>query len=134
GHVAVVVPAGTLAGTSFALDLGAQEGAATRLRQVATALPPPAGTAADAWALVALLGNLAKLFWVIGWERDHLRRHLERVQEQRQLEHATGASLDLLGFDLGVPRFPPRPYSFDAQTIALYHLDEAPGDLGVIDT
>ena len=36
-------------------------------------------------------------------------------------------TLDLIGYDLGVPRFPPLPYAFEDGTVALYHLDDAAG-------
>ncbi|MCF2436279.1 LamG domain-containing protein [Streptomyces thinghirensis] len=45
---------------------------------------------------------------------------------QRNTETAHGVSLDLLGLDLGAPRFPPRPYTVDDATIALFHLDDVP--------
>ena len=46
------------------------------------------------------------------------------VQQQRRRDLAHGFSLDKLGEDLRVPRFPPREHSFDPDTIALYHLNE----------
>jgi concanavalin A-like lectin/glucanase superfamily protein len=79
------------------------------------------------WTLTALLGNTAKLLWVVGAERDQLRRHAERTLAQRHLPTAVGLSLDLIGHDLGVPRFPPQPYGFDTDTVALYHLDDVVG-------
>ena len=85
------------------------------------------GEAAGWWRLTALLGNMAKLLWVLGWERDQIRRQLARTTAQRQLSNALGFSLDLLGYDLGIPRFPPLPYSFDPATLALYHLNDQPG-------
>src|SRR5262249_8171403 len=84
------------------------------------------GEAANWWSLTALLGNMAKLLWVIGGEKDVIRRQMEIVQTQRYLPLAVKHSLDLLGSDLGVPRMPPRPYSFDEDTIALYHLNDLP--------
>ena len=66
----------------------------------------------------------AKLLWILGWEKDDIRRHLAIVQSQHHLPKAVKFSLDLLGYDLGVPRFPPQPYSFDPDTVALYHLDD----------
>ena len=127
GSVRLNVPAGTLAGSSFTLDLGVNEGSDTRLRRVRMTPAASGGQAADWWGLIALLGNLAKLLWVIGWERDHVGRHLDRVNAQRRLAVAYGLSLDLLGFDLGVPRFPPLPYAYDPDTVVLYHLDDQPG-------
>lgn len=125
--VLLTVPAGALAGASFALDLGSNEGPAARLTKVTMTPAASTGVAADWWQLTALLGNMAKLLWVLGWERDHLRRQLARTTGQRQLPNALGLSLDLIGYDLGIPRFPPLPYSFDEATIALYHLNDQPG-------
>src|SRR5262249_45025142 len=96
------------------------------LQRVHMSPAAPDGEAANWWSLQALLGNLAKLLWVLGWERDHIRRHLAIIQSQHHLTKAINFSLDLLGADLGVPRFPPLPYSFDPDTIALYHLDDQP--------
>ncbi|MFE5587283.1 hypothetical protein, partial [Kitasatospora sp. NPDC056531] len=139
GSVSHVVPAGTLAGKSYLVSLPAWATSATRLTDLvmtpapvphpasAPAKAPPVVGAADRWAITALLGTTAKLLWAIGAERDQLRRHLERTVAQRHLETATGASLDLIGSDLGVPRFPPLPYGFDPATVALYHLDDAAG-------
>jgi len=123
----LTVPAGTLAGTSFALDLDPNEGPGARLTKVTMAPAAADGEAANYWRLMALLGNTAKLLWVLGWERDHIRRQLARTTAQRQLTNALGLSLDLIGYDLGIPRFPPLPYSFDEATIALYHLNDQPG-------
>lgn len=126
GSVTISVPTGTLAGSSFALNLGSHEGPHTRLRRVRTTPPAPDGNVANWWGLTALLGNMAKLLWTVGWERDHIRRHLDKVKGQRHLAGALGLSLDLLGYDLGVPRFPALSYSFEPDTIALYHLDDEP--------
>lgn len=87
---------------------------------------PPASQAAQDWQIVALLGNLAKLLWVIGAEHEELAAQITDVVSQRNAAKAHGASLDLLGSDLGVPRFPPTAYTFDAGTLALYHLDDLP--------
>src|SRR5262249_20421461 len=127
GAATLEVPAGTLAGSSLALDLGADEGPRTRLRSIAVAPPVPAGVVGDWWQLTALLGNLAKLLWAVGWERDHIRRQLVRVKTQRRLADSIGLSLDLVGFELGIPRFPPLPYAFDPDILALYHLDDVAG-------
>jgi hypothetical protein len=54
------------------------------------------------------------------------------VQQQRRLTLAHGYSLDKLGDDLRVPRFPPREHSFDPDTIALYHLNDAVADNGAV--
>ena len=127
GSGTLVIPAGTLAGMSALLDLGADEGTAVRLRDLSMTPAPSDGVTADRrWALTALLGNLGKLLWVVGWERDFLRAYLAQVRGQGPLAAAAGQTLDLTGFDLGVPRFPPLPYTFEQATVALYHLDEPP--------
>lgn len=125
GFTTVSVPAGTVAGTSFVLDAPAS---ATVRLTLLTMTPTPADNAPQlCWTLTALLGNTAKLLWVVGAERDQLRRHAERTLAQRHLPAAVGLSLDLIGHDLGVPRFPPRPHGFDTGTVALFHLDDAAG-------
>ena len=130
--VTLTIAAGTLAGTSFLLALGANEGPTARLTKVTMSPAATNGEVASWWRLTALLGNLAKLFWVLGWERDQIRRQLARTTAQRQLPNALGLSLDLIGYDLGIPRFPPLPYSFDEATIALYHLNDLPGALPAV--
>ncbi|MCB0186765.1 MAG: LamG domain-containing protein, partial [Caldilineaceae bacterium] len=123
----LTIPAATLAGTSYLLDLGVNEGPAARLTRVTMTPAASDGEAANWWRVTALLGNMAKLLWVLGWERDQIRRQLARTTAQRQVSNALGVSLDLIGYDLGIPRFPPLPYSFDAQSIALYHLNDQAG-------
>lgn len=132
GSVNLTVPAGTLAGTSFAAWLQADGTSANDVLanpdiQLSTLHMSPAapdGEAANWWSLVALLGNMARLLWVMSYEKDVIRRQMQLVQTQRYLSQAVKYSLDMLGYDLGVPRFPSRPYSFDEDTIALYHLDD----------
>lgn len=119
---ALTVPAGALAGESFTVPLPPGAGPDVRLLEV-TARPDPGP---GAFRLLALLGNVSKLLWVLGREQDLVRARMEEVRRQRSLVAARAASLDLLGADLRVPRFPPRPYSFDVATLALYHLDEHP--------
>lgn len=121
----VTVPAGTVAGTSFLLDQ--PRTATARVFFLSMATPPFDNAPQDAWQITALLGTTAKLLWVVGAERDELRRHAVKTLAQRHLPTAVGLSLDLIGADLGVPRFPPLPYGFDTDTVALYHLDDAPG-------
>ncbi|MDX2547457.1 LamG domain-containing protein [Streptomyces sp. WI04-05B] len=118
-------PAGTVAGASVAL--GIPVSAQLRLTGLRTAPAAPDGHPDQAWRLTALLGNTAKVLWVLGGERDQLRGQFARTVAQRHLPRATGRSLDLIGADLGVPRFPPLPYGFDDATVALYHLDDVPG-------
>lgn len=123
----LAIPAGTRAGTSFCLPLPAQADAGTRLRAVAAdaVLPVPANTA---WQVIALLGNIARLVAVLGAEKDVLRLAALDTLAQRRVATASGAGLDALGRDLRVPRFPPRPHAADADTRALWHLDEAVAD------
>src|SRR5450432_1916372 len=125
GSTVITIAAGTQAGASFALDLAGHEEPDIRLLRVHVS-PASNQQLADIWGIQALLGNVARLLWVIGWEKDAIRRHLEIVQTQRHLPKAVRYSLDLLGYDLGIPRFPPQPYSFDMATIALYHLNDLP--------
>jgi len=128
--VTKTIPAGTLAGTSVALPLTVSP--LLRVTSLAMAPDAPDGRPDECWRLTALLGNTAKVLWVVGGERDRLRAELARTLSQRHLTTATGASLDLIGADLGVPRFPPLPYGFDTGTVALYHLDD-PGSGTVAD-
>lgn len=129
----VVLPAGTLAGDSLALLLPAGATDAARLTRISVARRSGAGFAAAPgavaleWAVSALLGHTARLLWVLGAEDDLLRRQLARTATQRQLGTALGVSLDLLGADVAVPRFPPLAYPVDDDTVALYHLDDTPG-------
>ncbi|GLY16392.1 hypothetical protein Kisp01_34070 [Kineosporia sp. NBRC 101677] len=131
-NVSLTFRAGTLAGESLpvpppanATPTSTLTGIVARRRQGtgATEVPDPA----NEWALSALLGNLARVLWVLGGERDSLRRQIARTASQRQLGTAVGASLDLIGIDLAVPRFPPLPYSVDDDTLTLHHLDETSG-------
>ena len=120
----VTMAAGTPAGDSVVVPLPSAATAAARI----AALSTPAMTTIPAeqrFSVIALLGNTARLLWVLGAEREQLRRAVQRTAAQRRLETATGGSLDLIGADLAVPRFPPLPYTFDADTTALYHLDDA---------
>lgn len=118
----VTVPAGTVAGTTFLFDDPVTVTARARLL---TMQPEPDDNSPQLWlTLTALLGNTAKLLWVVGAERDQLRGHAVKTVAQRHLPSAVGLSLDIIGHDLGVPRFPPLPHSFDADTAALYHLDD----------
>jgi DNA-binding beta-propeller fold protein YncE len=127
------VPAGTLAGVSFAVPLGPADGPDTRLRMLTVEPPAPPRTVADNWQVTALLGNLAKLLWVVGAERDVVAAHLQQLRAGTRLASARGLTLDLIGYDLGVPRFPPLAYGFEAATVALYHLDEPAGSTQALD-
>jgi Concanavalin A-like lectin/glucanases superfamily len=123
--VDVQLPAGWPAGRAVAVPIpGNSADITSRLRLTRFRPQPPASQAAQDWEVVALLGNLAKLLWVVGVEHEEIAGQLADVSSQRNAEAAHGSSLDLLGSDLGAPRFPPTPYTFDADTLALYHLDE----------
>ncbi|MEE4420265.1 LamG-like jellyroll fold domain-containing protein [Streptomyces bugieae] len=126
-HVDVDVPVGRPAGQSLAVELpgrAADIGPLLTLTRVQPLAPAPR-SAAD-WEITALLGNLVKLLWTIGRDYEELTRRLGEVAAQRYAHSAHGASLDLIGEDLGAPRFPPRPYAWDDLTVALYHLDDRP--------
>ena len=119
----VAFPAGWPAGNGTAVP-ATSTGNTLRLTRFQP--QPPADQHATAWQLVALLGNLAKLLWVAAGEHEQIEVQLADVAAQRNAPSAHGASLDLLGRDLSVPRFPPRPHTWDPATIALYHLDDRP--------
>jgi len=97
-----------------------------RLTQFKPGPDPPTGQPADNWSIFVVIGNIAKLLWVLGGEMDLLSWHLDDISAQRQTLTAHTLSLDYLGEDLGVPRFPPTAYAWDPVTIALYHLDDVP--------
>jgi len=126
-RVDVQLPAGWPAGRTVAVPIpGDAAGITSRLRLTRFQPQPPASQSAQDWQIVALLGNLVKLLWVIGAEHEELTGQAADVAAQRNAGAAHGFSLDLLGSDLGVPRFPPTPYTFDDATLALYHLDDLP--------
>jgi hypothetical protein len=120
--VSFTIPPRTFAGTSFVVPLKAD--ATLRLLRFRQRPLPLPGNGADNFGILALLGNIAKLFWVLGWEKDQIRQYLQDVQQQRRRDLAHGFSLDKLGEDLGVPRFPPREHSVDDETLALYHFSD----------
>jgi hypothetical protein len=128
--VPLAVPAGLLAGGSLAVPMPPAATPAARISWIEAgwaAAPTPLDDGVQTWwGVLALLGVISKILWVTGWERDHLRRQLERTVSQRDLAYAVGISLDLIGSDLGVPRFPSLPYGVDDATVALYHLDDVP--------
>jgi concanavalin A-like lectin/glucanase superfamily protein len=119
----LTIPRATRAGTGFPIPLPSGANAMLRLNSLTVA--PLLGIAGrDAWDVVALLGTIAKLVWVLGAEKDALARVRQDVRNARFVKSAFAAALDALGKDMRVPRFPPRPYSIDDATIALWHLDE----------
>lgn len=136
----VVVPEDAPAGWTAMVPLPSAASLATRIASVTETRPRTATAAASPQAatdveLAALLGTTARLLWVLGAERDRLTQLRQEVRDQRQVETASGAGLDLIGADLAVPRFPPTPYSFDNDTIALWHLDDLPGaSPAIVDT
>jgi len=125
--VDVSVPAGWPAGRPIAVEIPGNAAEITNALLLTQFQPQlPASRQAADWTIVALLGNLAKLLWVVGWEHQEIGFHLGDIAAQRSAGAAHGASLDHLGQDLGVPRFPPTPYTWDPDTLALYHLDDLP--------
>lgn len=120
--VTLDVPAGWAAGRPLAVPLpGAAAAVTPELRITRVALP---GGDSGAWTVVALLGTLARLLWVIGAAHEEVRAQALDVAAQADAATARAAGLDLLGSDLGVVRFPPRSHSWDEHTIALWHLDD----------
>lgn len=126
------IPPRTFAGVSFLIPLPNDAPATLRLRRFRQFPLPLPGTGAENWGIVALLGNISKLAWVLGREKDEIRQQLLDVERQRFRVFAHGHSLDKLGEDLRVPRFPPREHSFDPQTLALYHLNEVIANNGPV--
>ncbi|PJN25519.1 LamG-like jellyroll fold domain-containing protein [Kitasatospora sp. CB02891] len=121
----VTFPAGWPAGDQLAVELpGAAAEFGPGLRITGLAPQPPAPTGPDDWQLTALLGTLARLLWTIGRDYQDLDRRGADVARQRFAQHARGAGLDLLGQDLGAPRFPPQRHEPDEHTLALLHLDK----------
>jgi len=123
----VVIPARWPAGRAVMIRLPGHAADITNQLRLTRLQPQlPASQLANDWTIVALLGNLAKLLWAVGWEHEEVAQQSADVAAQRNAAAAHGASQDLLGRDLGVPRFPPTPYTWDSDTLALYHLDDKP--------
>jgi concanavalin A-like lectin/glucanase superfamily protein len=127
--VTVTVPAHSFAGSSWMIPIPENEAATAALIRFRSR---PVTIPGDQLGFVALLGNLAKLSWVLGWDKDELRQQLREVQRQRTTPNARSYSLDRLGEDLGVPRFPAREHSFDPGTIALYHFNDVVANGGAV--
>ena len=127
----LTIPSGTRAGTGFPIPLPPGANATLRLTSL-TVAPSLTGAGRDLWDVVALLGTVARLAWLLGAEKDALARVRDDVRKLRFVELAFGAGLDALGKDMRVPRFPPRPYSYDNATIALWHLDDLVANGGTV--
>jgi hypothetical protein len=117
------IPPSTLAGTSFAVPLPPGADKTLRLQRLRQLQGAGANASASNFLIVALLGNIAKLSWVLGCEKDQIRLHMNAVKQQHLLSFAQGPSLDRHGESLRVPRFPAREYSYDAQTVLLFHFN-----------
>jgi len=119
----LTIPHTTRVGTGFPIPLPSTADATLRLNSLTVA--PSLGIAGrDAWDVLVLFGTIAKLIWILGAEKDAFARVRQDVRSARFVQSASAAGLDALGRDMRVPRFPPRPYSVDDATIALWHLDE----------
>ncbi|MFI2206811.1 LamG-like jellyroll fold domain-containing protein [Streptomyces sp. NPDC020192] len=120
-------PAGWPAGDQIAVELPGSAAEFTAALELTGLRPlPPAPAGPQDWELTALLGTLARLLWTIGRDYQDLARRGADVARQRSATGARGAGLDLIGRDLGAPRFPPHPYAPDDATLVLYHLDDRP--------
>jgi hypothetical protein len=126
------IPPRSFASTSLAIPLPKRADATLRLLRFRQRPVPLPGAGAESFGILALLGNISKLSWILGWEKDQIRQHLRDVQQQRRRDLAYRFSLDQLGADLQVPRFPPREYSFDSDTLALYHLNNFVANNGAV--
>jgi Concanavalin A-like lectin/glucanases superfamily len=127
GSVQVIIPAGTLAGASFALAPLPNDSALVLQNLTEHPIPSPKQPSGpNKWALTALLGNGARLLSVLAAEPQLLAATARDTKAQYQLATARAASLDRIGDGLGVPRQLPAPYrlDFDPDTIALYHFDD----------
>jgi hypothetical protein len=131
--VTIQLPARVLAGSTFAIPLPPTVTVNDRLLRFQQRPVSGPGPGAARWTIITLLGNTAKLLWVMGWEKDELRAHARDVKRQRYRLEARGHGLDLLGKDLRVPRFPPSEHSFDDDVIALYHLNDTVANGGAVE-
>jgi hypothetical protein len=121
----LTAPNGARAGAGFCIPLPVGADASLRLTSLSVA-PQLPGPGRSFWEIWALLGTTAKLTWILSAGKDEIARIRRDVRNMRFVDRAFGAGLDGLGADLRVPRFPPRPYSVDDKTVALWHLDELP--------
>ncbi|HWE37622.1 MAG TPA: LamG domain-containing protein [Isosphaeraceae bacterium] len=120
----LLVPADALPGQSFVVPIPVEDGLV--FLEAFREHPVPAA-GADRWSLTALLGNTARLLWLLLNEPQVVSATTADVAAQDHVLTARGASLDRLGEALGVPRRLPSPYrlDLDTDTLALYHLDDA---------
>ncbi len=65
----------------------------------------PAAELADRLEVRVVEGNMGKLLYVLGAEKQRVRRQARELAAMRCLATADGGALDLIGADLGVPRF-----------------------------
>ncbi|WP_428925821.1 LamG-like jellyroll fold domain-containing protein [Marinibacterium sp. SX1] len=129
--VDIAVPPNLAAGSAIVVPAAAVPAGARLLRfRVSPARPDGAG----GWDALVLLGNIARLAWALGREKDALRRTFGDIRRSRSVGMARGATLDLIGRDLAVPRFPPRPHGVDDDTVVLLDLDELDGAGQLADT
>jgi hypothetical protein len=123
----LLIPAGTLPGTSFVVPLPAHGGLAFLETLHEHPSPDPGSPSGpDKWSVTALLGNTGCLLSLLTGEQQVLGATARDVLSQRHLLTARGESLDRIGEALDVPRFLPAPYrlDLDTATIALYHFDD----------
>lgn len=118
--IELTVPAGLNAHQSLTLPDGAL-GPNARLLTL-TADPTGDVSGVPAWGAAFLLGNMAKLAWAVGREKDAIRHTAHALARSHTTAGARGQALDLIGSDLAVPRFPPRPHAVDDDTVCLHHL------------
>src|SRR4051794_3725276 len=83
----LTIPRATRAGTGFPIPLA--PGADATLRLTSLTVAPLLGIAGrDAWDVVALLGTIARLVWVLGAEKDALARVRQDVRNMRFVKSA----------------------------------------------
>src|SRR5262249_28983543 len=79
------------------------------------------------WGITVLLGNAARLLWVLSGESHLLAATARDVKAQHHLATARKGSLDRIGQSLSEPRLLPTPYrlEFDPDPVTHYHFDDA---------
>lgn len=118
--VDLILPVNLTAGGTFPLPTDLFP---PRARLLGWTLAPSEQATGQVFRLTALLGNIAKLSWAMGHEKDTLRDTATNIQRARHTAQARGDALDRIGADLAVTRFPPRPHVVDEGTMFLLHLD-----------